>query len=406
MVDLFLLAVRNVVRNTRRSAITFIAVLLAVAIMLAIRGFLTGLQDSMRDMVVEGQLGAIQVYREGYRKQVFGSPLNLAMPADETVLQRLRDIPHVRGAGYRLRFGGMVSNGDTTVFAMLTAVDPARDLEVCPRRPEDLASGALPAPGDPGGAVLDVELARKLGVGAGKNAVILAADREGVLNGAEIHLTGTMSAGKLPGMEAKVGLVTLAAAQELLRMPGLATELVLGVDDLERVDEVRARVVAVMGQGYETAAWYESASFVKDMIAIQNAISMVVSGIFLVVALLGVANTMLMSVLERTREVGTMLSVGMRRRRVRLLFLVEAGLLALVGAVSGAGVAVGLVLHWRRAGLDFHVPLGFDVHLFPRLTTVAIVATVMVTCLGALLSALWPAWKASRLRPVEALAHV
>src|SRR5207253_5112140 len=100
---------------------------------------------------------------------------------------------------------------------------------------------------------------------------------------------------------------------------------------------------AVLGPDYEVETWRQLQPNLADVIAFQRVIIAIVSIVFLVIVVFGVVNTMVMSVLERTREIGTMMALGVTRLRIGLLFLLEAAILATFGALAGAAVARGLV---------------------------------------------------------------
>jgi len=111
-----------------------------------------------------------------------------------------------------------------------------------------------------------------------------------------------------------------------------------------------------------------------------------------------------MSVLERTREIGTMLAVGMRRRQIVSLFLAEGLVIGLIGGFLGIGLGFAIVTWFHHAGIPLPAP-GATVPsiIRPFVSTRFLVSAVIGTPLGAALATLWPAWRASRLRPVEAL---
>lgn len=404
MWTLFRIALRNVLRNRRRTLITLAALLLGVGVMVSIRGVLNGLQNAMIVGVVEGQTGAVQVHRKGYLKNVLSSPLDLDMPADEGFLAKVRAVPGVTSVAARIQFAGLVNVGEQTLFLAALAVDPMHEFQVCPLRLKALGPGTRFGEGAPeDGVVLTTELAYAVGAKAGVEGALLAGDKDGSMSGENIHLTGTMNL-NMPG-EKKVGLIPLALAQRLLKMEGRATELVVGVDRLEAVDDIAARLRVAVGPEYEVHTWNEIAWFVTQAMARQNFILSLVAAVFMVLMLLGVANTMLMSVLERTREVGTMMAVGVRRAKIVQLFLLEAlGIGALGGLVGGAAGAVVVFLLNRR-GIEVTAP-GANVPftIRPVVSPEYLVFVVALAALGAVTFALYPAWRASRLRPVQALA--
>src|SRR5690606_18681763 len=111
-------------RNRRRTLITLAALLLGVSVMVIIQGLINGLQRAMITSVVDSGVGALQIHRAGYMKNVLASPLDLDLPADEAFLDKVRAVPGVKAAAPRILFAGNVSVDDTTLFAIATALDP------------------------------------------------------------------------------------------------------------------------------------------------------------------------------------------------------------------------------------------------------------------------------------------
>lgn len=407
MWTLLAMAWRNVRRNRRRTAITLAAVIIGVGAVIAIRGILNGLQAGITRASAEGALGAIQVHRAGYLDNVLSTPLSMDFPIDEKMLDTIRGVPGVRAVTPRIQFAGSLTVSvppdqemPEALFFTAIAVDPKTELEVCPDRPTLYTEGTR---FDDEHLVMGDALAKSLGAKVGDEVVLLAPDRDGSLNGALSRVGGAMHA-MLPG-EPKIAVVPLHLAQELLRMDGRATELAVAVKDLRDIDDVKARLAKALGPEWEVHTWLEVMPERRTIMRLQDGIGVIVSFVFLVLMLLGVANTTLMSVLERTREVGTMLSLGLTRAQVMALFLLEALVMGLVGAAGGLGLAAAFTAYFSKGGLTFRPPSAtkaFDVlpYLSPRFTTVVLLVAVV----GAVLFALYPAWRASRLRPVEALA--
>lgn len=401
------IAFRNVLRNRRRSIITFSAVFLALGIMVGLRGFLNGLQASVRESIVLGQTGALQIHKRGFLKAVPTSGLDLAIPADEAILNKIRAVPGVAAASARIQFGGMLNAHDTSTVAMLSAIDPRHELLVCPRRLEMISSGVTLDKASPDGAILTPELAGSLGLALAQTATILTNDRDGVMNALDVKYVGIYGQPGFPLPEKKFGYVPLPLAQELLRMPGQATEIAVGINRIDDAEQLKPVLQAMLGPDYEVTTWHDVASFIDDVIATQNATLNVIAGIFLFVALLGIANTMLMSVLERTREIGTMMSVGVRRRQILLLFLLEAALLGLAGGLLGALLGGSFVMYYGHTGMALRFPgMLAPMHVYPHISALYVLYVLLLAAGGAALSALWPAVRASRLRPVQALAAV
>ncbi|MFO0620823.1 MAG: FtsX-like permease family protein [Polyangia bacterium] len=403
---LFRIAFRNVLRNRRRSLITFSAVFLALGIMVSIRGFLNGLQATIRESVVLGQTGALQVHRKGFLKSV-NATLDQVIPSDAEFLRKITSVPGVKAATARIMFGGMANANDTSTAAMFTAMDPVQELIVCPRRNEMIYRGKSLKDSSPIAAILSPELASNLGVKLGQRATILTSDRDGVMNALDFDFVGEYGQPGLPLPDKKLGFVPLSFAQELLRMEGKATEIAVALHRFEDAERLKPVLQEALGPEYEVATWHDVAAFVDDAIATQNFILNLIAGVFLFVALLGIANTMLMSVLERTREIGTMMSVGVRRRQILSMFLLEASLLGLAGGILGALVGGGFVLYYGHTGMVLPIPgMLVPLHVFPVISGSYILFILALAAGGAALAALWPSVRASRMRPVEALSSV
>jgi putative ABC transport system permease protein len=405
MQPLIRIALRNVLRNRRRSLITFAAIFLSIVATMSLRGLVNGMVAAMQSAVVLGQTGALQVHRAGYLKSTGGSSLDLDLPADAAFLDSIRAVPGVRAVSARIAFGGMVNANDTTSPALFTAFDPVGELGVCPQRDRIATEGRAFTAAEREAAVLTPELVRTLGIRLGQKAALLTNDKEGSLSALDLAVVGVYGQPGLPLPERKIGFVPLAMAQELLHMQGRATEIIVAVADLKALDSIKAAVARAVGADYEVSTWSELVPFLKDAVTSWRFMSNLFTGIFLVVALLGIVNTMLMSVLERTREIGTMMALGVRRRSIVALFLLEAALLGCLSGLAGASLGSALVFRIGKAGL--HLRMGTStLHVHPYVDLGFFVVALALAAAGAVLAALWPALRASRLRPVTALASV
>ena len=393
------MALRNLTRQRRRTLLVLAAIGLGIAAVVGVRGFLNGLQSALVLSFAEGTIGAVQVHKAGFLQSVDAAPLTPNIDVTEDLLGAIASVEGVKAEAPRLAFPAMVSIGDETTFAFVVGVDPARELAACPRRQDLVVEGAWLAPGQ---SLIGMELLRALGGKAGSRAALIGNDADGVMNAADTVVGGALAA-PTQG-EKKLVLVPLATAQELVRLPGKATEIAVRVEDLKRVDDVAARLRTKLGPAYEVHTWKQIAAFAKDVIETQNAALAVITVIFLVVVMMGVANAMLTSVLERVREIGTMMAVGARRRQILTMFVIESALLGWGGAALGVVVGSVVIGALGRHGVDLTTPgASVATHLVPFVELPFLARMVALSVAGAALAALWPAWRASRLKPVDAL---
>ncbi len=398
------LAFRNVLRARARSALTIAALLFCVMMSLLLSALVMGVGESLVAEAVEGSVGSIQVHREGYFEKRDRQPLKFNLEQNADIEAKLRAMPHVKAVTPRLTFSGLLTNGSQGTVAVITAVDPATVRDVLPRADMYLVGDKL-ANDDKNGVQVGIELASALGAKHGSPLMISAQGLGGRDNALDLELRGTLN-GQNPLITKRNATVPLAFAQSLLGMQGKVTEYVIAVDDPSNMDSVADALRTQLGAGYEVQTWEQLRPGLRDARLLQRAILGLVSIIFLIIALFGVANTLLMSVLERTREIGTMLAVGMTRSQVARMFVLEALVQAVLGSIIGLSVALVVVSVARSHG-GFTVPMGNLGGIFtvmPTLLPQVPYIVVGATCIGSMLAAVSPALRAARLRPVEALS--
>jgi putative ABC transport system permease protein len=402
MLTILRLALRNVARHTARSALTLGAVGLGVTMTLLLGGFIQGFQDALIDDAIRGRVGAFQVRRAGLTAARDDQKLTFVIEADGDVARRLRAVDGVEAVSPRLSFPGLLSNGTDATLVRVVAADPALEQAVVPLAMASVQGRPL-TPRDRAGHLGD-ELYAALVPTPGTQLTLQATSAQNRQNALDLEATGKVASGSVLESKRQVW-VPLAFAQELLRLPGRATELAVSVRDPSRIDAVAAAARAALGPDYVVETWGALKPGLSDLIKTQDSVLGGLSLVFVAIAALGVANTMLMSVMERTREIGTMLAVGLRRRQIRALFLCEAAWQAGIGGALGAilGVSVLWAVH-AAGGFIFSAPGGsLPLHILPRPQLGLLALALGASTVGALLAALAPAQRAARLTPVEAL---
>ncbi len=427
------LAVRNLLRNRKRTVITLVALVVGVSAMIATRAFINGFRGMIIENQTRGVLGELQVHHVGYVANVQSSPLTIDMVDSPEVRAKIAAVPGVGVVSPRIDFGAQLSTPDrtpphedgselpeadrgTSTFMMVTAFEPALEKQVTPRRWDWIGAGrgTMSEAGDSTSLVLNDDFARALKLellpaGAAlppveRQAALITGDREQALNGENVVIGGTFAS--VTANDRRIGFLPLALAQRLLRMEGRVTEYGLTLEPGADLEQVKAGLQAALGPEYEVHTWAERIPFLTDLVETQTKIFNIVSTIVLLVVLLGIVNAMLMSVLERVREIGTMLAVGMRRSQITRMFLMEGAVLGVVGGVLGIAVGLLLVLVMSQAGIELPAP-GAKVAsvIHPTVEPFFVVRTLAQAVIGSALAAILPARRAAALRPVEALAH-
>jgi len=404
-----LLAFRNVFRNRRRTVMTLMMVGGGVAGLLMVGGFFAFMMRGLRESTIRNGLGHIQIFTAEHFRRDEVHVLDTGISNWRQVAASVQSTEHVRGVAPRIEFYGMLSNGVKSSVFMGSAVDPQaeRDMGFSPR----LSSGRDLASNSNGEveALIGSGVARSMSVKVGDGLTILAVTADGALNGIDVQIVGIVNSG-FKDLDDRYLRISLPSAQRLLQSDRV-TNLVVGLDSTENTD----RVVTVVGphlqglsQRMELRKWIDLAAYYKQVRTLFSGIFLFLGIIVFFMVLMASVNTLLMAMMERTREIGTMLAMGTPRLWIVALFMVEATLIGVLGAAVGvaAGNLLGVLLN--ASGLHIPPPPGTTVDMSFRvlyMPSLMIGSAVMVIVSLALASIL-PALRASRLQIVEALAHV
>jgi putative ABC transport system permease protein len=229
---------------------------------------------------------------------------------------------------------------------------------------------------------------------------------QGRANSYDVLIKG-FSDSSLPFESKRVATVPLALAQSLVGLENRVTEYAVSVDDMKNLERIAAELRTRLGPEYEVHTWQELQPLVRDGIMRLQFVLGFVSVVLGIIIITSIVNVMLMSVFERVREIGTMMAVGVRRFQVLTLFLLEAGLLGLLGSLGGVALGSALVKLIASKGIPMQsVGSSAQTILRPELHLSFVLITVVFAIAGAIAAAGYPAWRASRMNPVDALRSV
>jgi putative ABC transport system permease protein len=408
MLKFLQLAFRNVFRNRRRTIMTLLMVGGGVAGLLLVGGFFAFMFRGLRESTIRNGLGHIQIFNAEHFRRDEVHVLDTGISDWQHVASTVRSSDHVRGVAPRIEFYGMLSNGVKSSVFMGSAVDPdaERAMSFSPR----LASGRdLAESSGEIEALVGTGVARSMSVKVGDGLTILAVTADGALNGIDVQVVGIVNTG-FKDLDDRYLRVTLPSAQRLLQSDRV-TNLVVGLDKTENTDAVTAAFtprLRGLSQEMTMKKWIDLAAYYKQVRSLFSGIFLFLGIIVFFMVLMASVNTLLMAMMERTREIGTMLAMGTPRPWIVALFMLEATVTGVLGAGVGliGGNLIGIALN--ASGLHLPPPPGLSTEMAFRVLHVPalmIGSSVMVVVSLALASIL-PAVRASRLQIAEALAHV
>ncbi len=412
MIRLLPIAYRNLRRNVRRTLFTFSAIAVGAAMLIFLDAVNRGVMNMLMEGFVEARLGAIQIHKAGYRERAHaGRLLHLNFTFDEALRAQLEAVPGVVAAAGRIHFAGQLSNGESQANVTAIAVEPVSELEVCPHFKNQLHPGSAFFPP---GTTDRILMTRELGVSLSQNEAdpgrglegmnLVATGPSGRNNSLDVGLQG-FAVNLMPGPLPRRSLtIPLELAQNLLGMEGQVTEVAIRVADYERLGQVKTDLARVLGEGFEIHDWRDLAPEISDISYRQGVILGIVSALLLALVVFGITNTMLMCVRERIREIGTMTAIGTSPVQVLTIFAGEAAMMGLFGGAIGGLLGLALSWFWLKVG----IPLPGDSPLFasgirPLADPNYALQLVIGATLVAFAAGLFPAWRASLLKPVDAL---
>ncbi len=441
MLDLWKVSLRNVGRNKRRSLITIITVFIGVVVVTGTRGLLNGLQGEFRSALTGKVHGDLQIHRRGYQDSLESNPYNILINFDKALHEKLKANPAIAAYSPRLRVMGLLnhqkSQRSTPVF--ITGIDSEQELKVCPRLVGAVQAGTMldasleqasiaaddedlqEAKGldDPSALaakdsqpkatglhqiMISPALQRGLQASIGDEIVLLLQDRNNMQQAIITKLVAVVDYG-LPNMNARMAWMDFKTLQSSLHLDEETSEIAMRLQDQSKVDSVKSALTRSLDQEYFVETWLDLSPFFRDIMGLQDIVFGAILIIIFVIVIAAIVNTSLMTVMERTREIGTLMALGYRRHHILTLFLGEASVIGLGGGISGLCFVVIVLRILHAVGIVLKLP-GQQVAtvLYPDISLNFVLLVLALAVASALIAGLIPAWRASRMKPVEALS--
>lgn len=397
---------RNLFRHRRRTGVVLMAVCFGVIALLLAGGFIEWIFWGMREGAIHSRLGHIQVTRPDYFTLGSADPFAYLLPDDLNEAELVSGLPEVQVVTPRLAFNGLVSHGEVTIGFVGEGVNPEKEALVSQHLIIEQGDGL--APDMPMIVLMGAGLADNLGVAVGDTVALLVTTKGGGLNGVEVTVRGLFQSASKEFDDVALR-IPIDTARNLLRVSG-AHSWVLLLDDTGNTGAVlrnlQNRYLASESQ-LEFTPWNMLADFYNKSKALlsrqMNAVKLIIAAIIV----LTISNSMVMSVMERTGEIGTLMAIGFKRLSILRLFISEGILLGIIGGIMGLVTGIILAKAISAIGIPMPPPPGMDVGFTGRiqvswlLSGGAFALAVITTLLGSM----YPAWKASRLEIVDALRH-
>jgi ABC-type lipoprotein release transport system permease subunit len=412
------LAWRNLWRNRRRTFITMAAIAFGYAMLLFVACLMAGLRWQMIQNGTCLVMSQIQVHAPGYYpnrslQKTLGGRQGTDVSA---MLASIAADRRVNAVAPRVYGYGLLSAAHRSAGVELMGVVSEQETRITTLNSQVVKGTYLNAR-VPKGVVIGDKLASTIGIELGSEIVLLTQAADGSMGNDVYTVVGILHTG-LDAVDRGLVLMSLSSLQDLLHLaPGRIHEVGIKLNHITAASTVAAALEVRLAKSLpvRVMAWPELAPELANYIQFNHGVTVVLFFIFFLVAVIGVMNTMLMAVFERTREFGMLMAIGMRPTQVIGLILTEAAGLAVASLVVGATLGVPLLWYLQVHGLDLGGATGEVVsvagvvvgHLwYGRQDFSAYSQAAIGLAATALVSALYPAWRAAQLRPTEAMRKV
>jgi len=397
---------RNLWRNKRRSFIMLGALVIGLWGVIMMYGANNGYMVGMLNLALESHTAHVQIHAEGYNDN---PEIKFAIEDPAEILSEIKSIEHIMGVSPRGKVRGMLTSARGSSGITLVGIDPAGEAAVSTVA-EGIKDGRYFNPDDERGALIGQSLAEKLKVKPGRKLVVYARGADDELKTIGLKVTGIFNTGN-EMVDKYMAFVPLSYFQSQLALGDKVHEIAIRVDDdinLAVTKDAVDQAVSGIG-GIETFTWRDKWAFLVQLLDFAVIGNYIILGIVVIAISLGVANTIIMSVFERFREIGIMRAVGTTPFQIFVMVIIESVSMAVTGLLLGSGVSYLTLVVWNQYGLDLSAyqeslaAYASPSVIYPVVRLSDWVVTWVVVLILAMGSSLYPAIKAARKNPVEAI---
>jgi len=400
------IAWRSIWRSKVRSSVVILAIAFGLLGGLFSSAWMNGMADQRVQDTFDYETGHLQIHDPGY---IENEDVKKTITNVDEKLEFLRKYPGVKSVTKRLRVTGMAATANKNMGVNVIGIDPENEKTVFALYQKvDTASGTFVSDERKNSIVISKALATELKARIKSKIVLTFQDYNGEITGAAFKVVGLYKTDNTPWDKMHV-FVLNRDLRKVLEVPAdEAHEVAIKLQDFEQASltaiDLRTQFPDLLVQD-----WAELSPYLRLMSGYMDTMMALFMVIILGALGFGIVNTMLMVVLERTHELGMLMAIGMTRKRIFLMILYETVFLALVGAVVGEILSVLCIHYFGQTGIDLSnyaegmEAVGYSAMTYPMLEPHRYVQITILVVLTAILASVYPALKALKLQPAEAI---
>ncbi|MFP4605417.1 MAG: ABC transporter permease [Bacteroidales bacterium] len=405
MTEYLKLAWRNIWRNKRRTLITTASVFFAIFFALIMRAFQLGSYSNMIDNAVQLYSGHIQIHAKGFKDN---QSINNSFVYDQDLFNTLNDHDLIKEVIPRLESFALASSGNKTKGVLLMGVDPVKQDEMS-KLSEKIVKGGYLSGGE-NSLLLSQTLSEFLKVSVNDTIVLLSQGYHGATAAGKYQVKGIVKIPK-PDLDNKMVYLPLHTAQQMYLANDRLTTVSVNIHDSDElqymVDELNRLLPS---EKYEVQSWKELMPELVQQIESDNASGWILLAILYIIIAFGVFGTVMMMVVERKKEFGIMVAVGMKRIKLAVIVAMEMVMIGMLGLLSGIAGSIPIILYFYHNpirlsgelaetievyGIEAILPLAWQADYF--------VNQFLIVALIVVVAVIYPVYSITKLKPVEAM---
>lgn len=401
---LFQMAWRNIWRNRVRSMIIIASVSLGLLAGVFVMGLYDGIMKSRLQILINTEVSHIQIHHPKFRSD-YEAIWVLSQP--DKFKREIMAFDGVAAVAIRTISTGMVTTSTGSSGVQINGVDPENENKVS-RLSSKLIEGNGFDVEKKNQLLVGKKLADKMKMKLGSKLVLTFTDKENSIVSAAFRVAGIYRSDNSPFDERNI-YVTVNDLNRLLNIENACHEIAVLLSDDISVDLVKSKLQSTYPD-LQIETWKELSPETKLMIDASGSYSIIFIVIIMLALMFGIINTMLMAILERTREIGMLVALGMNKVKLFLLVLWETILLTLAGVPFGLVLSWLVIYYYNKHGIDISSisgaamsGFGFSSLIYPEFPWTKLLTVLYIINSTALLASLFPSYKALRLEPVEAM---
>ncbi len=404
------IAWRNLWRNKVRSAVIFSSIAVGIVGAVVSDGFMSGMTDQRVNAAIANEVADIQIHQPAF---LLNGEIRYQIPRAQRIAQKIRALPEVKGVSLRMKTQAMAASANAGTGINLNGVNPADE-----RKTSDLHThiieGKYLSEKQKIPVVIGQKLSRKLDLGIGDKLIVTLTDSSGTITNSAFQITGIYKTANDRFDAASVFVNKKDLAKVIGYPASSGDEIAIRLKNSRNTPAVMKKLNRIFRKEVQKKqiilqSWDQIQPMLKSMVSMMDFFSYLFLLIILAALAFAIINTMLMAVMERTREIGMLMALGMNKRKIFSLIMLETVLLSVVGAVLGLLVSVFIINHYATYGFDLSSVaaglnyIGYSSRIFFRVNTDFYVMSIILVALIAILSSISPALKALKLQPATAI---